>query len=493
MKRPVKSLIDATLFALALFGWFANATGFAQATKFQHVIVIFQENRTPDNLFHDPKLIAEGANIASTGIYKNKSGVETTVPLRPVALANTYDLSHKHMAFEQMYDNGAMDGANLITCTPNKGTTCPTLPQFMFVDNSTGTLQPYFDLAEQYGFANRMFQTNQGPSFPAHQFIFSGTSAPVAFPNAYYKWFAAENPNGDAGCTAAAGSFDFEISPAGKEYLGYNQGYPCYDHPSLPDLFPSGGTGTNWWTYYTELPGSIWTAPNAISHICQSSGPGGSCEGAEWKEHVSIGSQIGNLGQVLTDIRTCKLAKLSWVIPDGAWSDHAAGNSGYGPAWVADIVDEIGNSYANSKHACDYWGTETNDTTAILIAWDDWGGWYDHVKPEAIGYPNGTGAQYVYGFRVPLLVVSAYTKQVTTLGGYISTKDHDFGSILHFIEEAYGLGTISPAYHYADAFADDLSDFFDYSKVRSFKTIPSPYPPSFFINYTGATTDPDND
>ena len=53
-------------------------------------------------------------------------------------------------------------------------------------DGVHGILDPYFQLAEQYGFANYMFQTNQGPSYSAHQFLFSGTAAPIAYPTAYY-------------------------------------------------------------------------------------------------------------------------------------------------------------------------------------------------------------------------------------------------------------------------------------------------------------------
>ena len=74
-------------------------------------------------------------------------------------------------------------------------------PQFMYVKPSD--VQPYFDLAEQYTFGDRMFQTNQGPSFPAHQFILSGTSAPTATSDL----FAAENPElvkQAAGCIAPA-------------------------------------------------------------------------------------------------------------------------------------------------------------------------------------------------------------------------------------------------------------------------------------------------
>lgn len=73
---------------------------------FRHVVIIFQENRTPDNLFHDPALISRGANIASIG--SNSKGQR--VVLSPIGLVNNYDLSHTHHAFVRMYDAGKMDG-----------------------------------------------------------------------------------------------------------------------------------------------------------------------------------------------------------------------------------------------------------------------------------------------------------------------------------------------------------------------------------------------
>ena len=91
-----------------------------------------------------------------------------------------------------MYDGGKMDGADLInvTCYQGAANCPPPAPQFWYVNPSE--VQPYFQMAEQYTFGDRMFQTNQGPSFPAHQFIISGTSAPTATSNL----FVAENPSG---------------------------------------------------------------------------------------------------------------------------------------------------------------------------------------------------------------------------------------------------------------------------------------------------------
>jgi len=174
------------------------------------------------------------------------------------------------------------------------------------------------------------------------------------------------------------------------------------------------------WRYYAPNAGSIWTAPNAIQHICISSGAGGSCTGTAWTQNVDL-----KPADVLTDIANCQLRSVSWVIPTGANSDHASVNDGGGPSWVAAIVNAIGSSTSCDSNT-GYW-----KNTAIFITWDDWGGWYDHEPPTIL---PGIQGDYQYGFRVPFLVVSAYTA-----AGLIDNTRRDFGSVLRFIEHNFGL------------------------------------------------------
>ncbi len=102
--------------------------------------------------------------------------------------------------------------------------------------------------------------------------------------------------------------------------------------------------------------------------------------------------------------------------------------------------------------------------TAIIITWDGWGGGYDHVAPNVINDGASWGSGYVYGFRVPLIVVSPYANP-----GYISHVTHDFGSILKFVETTFNL----PPLGYADTPADDLSDFFNFTQTpRTFARSP---------------------
>jgi phospholipase C len=400
---------------------------------FKHVVVIVQENRTPDNLFHG----FPNADIADSGI----TSTGQVVTLTSTPLDDNYDLDHSHTSFVRMYDGGKMDGADKIVVTCNPGTTnCPPPhPQFKYVDPAD--VQPYFTLGEQYTFGDRMFQTNQGPSFPAHQFLISGTSAPTATSNL----FASENPSGaTAGCTAPAKTSVLLINPLGKE----NQMmYPCFEHPTLMDSLDAQMIS---WLYFTPLAGSIWTAPNAIHHVRL---------GADWAKVIIPQTKI------LSDITKGQLPQVSWVIPTAQDSDHASINLGSGPSWVASVVNAIGKSQ--------YW-----KDTAIIITWDDWGGWYDHVAPTIYD-------SYEYGFRVPLIIVSPYSKQK-----YVSKVTHDFGSILKFIEEVFNL----PSLGYADSRADDFSDCFDLTqKPIPFQPVAAKLDGGFFLTDKRPAAPPDDD
>ncbi|HEX8816536.1 MAG TPA: alkaline phosphatase family protein [Terriglobales bacterium] len=428
----------------------------------KHVVILFQENRSTDNLFHDPVLISRGADLANSGL--NSKG--QTIQMEPIPLGINYDLDHTHPAFEVEYDNGKMDGADLVTpiCTGGVLNCIPPNPQYKYVQASD--VAAYFQFAEQYAFGDRMFQTNQGPSFPAHQFIFAGTSSPTASS----PLFVADDPNtadgfNVAGCVAPAEETVDLIGPDGK-YVAPPI-YPCLEHKTLSDELDAKGVS---WAYYTSSSSDIWNAPSAIHHICQPQQQNGelACSGQSWN-NVRLPAKT-----ILTDITSNNLPAVSWVIPTGQASDHPAYPSTIqGPSWVASIVDAIGQS--------PYWAD-----TAIIVTWDDWGGWYDHVPPPQVRV-NCTlwGCGYIYGFRVPLIVISPYAKP-----GYISHVNHDFGSILKFVEGVFKL----PSLGYADALADDLSDCFDFKQTPlTFNPVSSQFDANYFLHDTSPPLVPDTD
>jgi phospholipase C len=468
--------------ACLFFIFLAAVVAPGQITSFKHVILVVQENRSPDNLFQGLCSAPFGTSRSCsssptgsqydilTGNWLDKTSSTGVTQPTSIELVGDYDPSHTHSAFTTTCDEKAgvckMDGAANDSCTG----TCPTRMAYAYVSNTDSTLTPYLTLATSYGWANHMFQTNQGPSFPAHQFLFGGTSAPSAADDAIGT-FASENmtpwTTPDAGCIALSGVVVELITTLGE----HSSIYPCLDHETMADLFDDIGVS---WKYYTESNGSIWTAPNAIEHICVPNEPtGGECTGSDYINNVVI-----KPAEVLTEIGECNLPQVTWVIPTGANSDHPKGNEGGGPSWVASVVNAIGNN-PKCKDGENYW-----DDTAILITWDDWGGWYDHEPPTFLAGDEG---DYQYGFRVPFIVVSAYTA-----AGYVDNTRMDFGTILRFLEKNYGIA--EGALGFADARSTtDLTEFFNLDQVpRVFQTIPARLDANFFVNDKSEPTDPDD-
>lgn len=403
-------------------------------SKITHVVIIFQENRSPDNLFNG----LPGADTAQSG--QNSHG--QTVPLQPISLTAPYDLSHKHDAFLTEFNSGGMNGFDLESSS-NCGTGCPPADVRAYGYVPRSEVQPYFTMAQTYAFADRMFQSNEGPSYPAHQYIIAATSA--TSPSA--TLLVMDNPgNGPGGCDAPQGTLVSLINPLTNDQS--QQAYPCFDHPTLFDLLDA--KSVSWRYYQPKLGAGIWFAPDSIQHIRYGS------------DYANVSTPNTN---IFSDIQNGQLQHVSWVIPTPAESDHANGTDGTGPSWVAAVVNAIGNSR--------YW----NDTV-VFVTWDDWGGWYDHVRPQQYNY-------YELGFRVPLLVISPYAKP-----GYVSHVPHEFGSILKFIEETFGLGSLG----YTDARADDLMDCVNFSQSPlQFRTIQSAHTASYFMHLPVDTRSPDSD
>ncbi len=405
----------------------------------EHVIIIVQENRTPDNLFNG----LPGADTVRYG----KSSKGKFITLQPIPLTAPYDISHRHNAFEIEYALGNLTGFNLVKSHCNDRRKCPVkgLRAYGFVPHEE--VEPYFALAKQYAFADRMFETNQGPSFPAHQYILSGTST-IANGSGLR---AAENPRAPSGkftggCDSPPGSLVTLIDLYGNEN---RRMFPCFKRLALTDLIEAKSLT---WHYYQAHPkAGLWNAPDAILPIRRS---------AYFKTDV-----VAPSSQIFVDIALRSLANVVWVTPTTEASDHAGQNDGSGPAWVASIVNAIGES--------PYW-----DHTAIFVVWDDWGGWYDHVEPPLYN-------SYELGFRVPLIAIGPYAKK-----GYVSHHQHEFGSILRFVENAFGLGSLGTT----DLRADDLSDCFNFSRpARTFVPIPTGHGPNYFLRQPISLRDPDDD
>ncbi len=350
---------------------------------------------------------------------------------------------------------------------------------------------PYFDIAAKYGFANYFFQTNQGPSAPAHDFLFGGTSAPAGNSaldyfqqyEQYYQEFAAGNfGNTVAGDTKGDCYYNSNQTTSlifpNAQYTGNVTENPCFDHQTLVDLLDNATPTPLTWKYYARHYYDYWNAPSRIAHLCSGPGwtPGTPCNSAYYTSpnpNIVVPSELFfadvpargtglTTGQGKGQPPSCALPNVTWIIPNGSWSDHP-GPSGslsttteLGPDWVANIISAVGGSPCIDEIGKNPW-----QDTVIFVVWDDWGGFYDHVA-DGLGaqflnpqsgdfcfFSSGWGCGYTYGFRVPFLVVSQYTSpgyvsgDCTLSGGCPNTNlefYHDFGSILAFIENNFSLG-----------------------------------------------------
>jgi hypothetical protein len=121
----------------------------------------------------------------------------------------------------------------------------------------------YFQMAKDDTFVDRMFQTDQGPSFSTHPFIMADTPAPTAASDL----FQSSNPGGVGNAssvtagTAPAGEIITLILPGGRES---SVQYVCFEHPSLEALLDKQGVN---WRYDTPSAGFSWTRANSICHL----------------------------------------------------------------------------------------------------------------------------------------------------------------------------------------------------------------------------------
>lgn len=172
-----------------------------------------------------------------------------------------------------------------------------------------------------------------------------------------------------------------------------------------------------------------------------------------------------------------QLQGVTWVVPDGTYSDHAGPYiTDEGPSWVSAIVNAIGTG--------PQWYS-----TAIIVLWDDWGGMYDGEPPPQMDFRG-------LGIRTPLIIISPYAQR-----GKVSKALYEPGSILKFVETVFKLPPIAgscPApprsgFGYTDCRANLLGGFNFRQTPRAFTPIKAKYKPSKFANAKPSGVPPDNE
>ncbi|HEY5425585.1 MAG TPA: alkaline phosphatase family protein, partial [Candidatus Tumulicola sp.] len=206
--------------------------------KIKHIVVVIQENRSFVNIFAG----FPGADAPTFGFLHDG----TKINLTPVTFKAAGDPPHGYWSAVSDWNNGAMNNFDLLAQASGFS---PTLP-YRYLRRHL--VQPYWDMAQRYTLADRMFETEWGGSFTAHLDLIAGTSylqptvALADFPSAM-PW----------GCDAPAGTTTVTIS-----YPAYAMGVgpsPCFNQfTTMADTLDAAGVS---WKYYapevTEI-GGLW-------------------------------------------------------------------------------------------------------------------------------------------------------------------------------------------------------------------------------------------
>jgi len=348
--------------------------------------------------------------------------VNTTAPFHFDSESIGRDLSHAWWVAHKAYDNGKMDG-------------------FVAAEGSTLTMGyydrsdiPYYwDYADHYVLDDNFFSSLMGPSFPNHLYIASGTNGPT---NLTYPWVlnggVIDNPGN--GFNWSGVSLDW--STLAQEMTNAQVSWAWYDgnrrplQPNIWDVLPL-------FTYFQNNPNQL-------------------------VEHVK------DTNRFLTDIQNGQLPAVSWIIP-GGWvpPSYPAACKGQSPSEHPPARIDCGMDYVsylvNQVMQSAYWSS-----SAIVITWDDYGGFYDHVPPPQID-------AYGEGFRVPALVISPWAKQA-----YIDHTQYEFASLLRLAEDTFNLPTLGVR----DIQANNMMNSFDFNQAPQ----PTLIEPANFVGPAQGTT-----
>ena len=376
----------------------------------KQVVYVMMENRSFNNLFGR----FPGVEGSLTG---DMAGREIRLIDCPDWLPG--DLPHDRAAHLNCVDGGRYDGfGNGLYGDP-----------FAYSVLEERQVPAYYDWAREYVICDHVFSSVAGPSYPNHFFFVAGTSGgAIDNPENIETKELANGLNFKSwGCDAVGdGVFVFTIDDHGD----LTKHSSCFDFPSVPEQLSGAGVD---WAYYAADPGQpgyFWNALNGIGPIFHSDA---------FHRHTR------SVDRLIEDVKADRLPPVSWVTPRFEWSDHPPESTCFGHNWLVEVVDAIMRS--------PMW-----PHTALFITWDEWGGFYDPIRPPKVD-------EIGFGFRVPMLVLSPYARR-----GYIDDAVGEFSSPLKFIEDNWGLPYLTPRIEATHNF----EHVFDFSKGPRIDAHPAP-------------------
>jgi phospholipase C len=382
------------ILALTLSGTDARAATPSEVngpkTPVQHLIVEMQENHSFDNYF--------GTYPGADGIPANVCmPVDPTVPndtscVKPYHIGGSpiSDLDHSQATFLEQYNKGNMNGFVYGQARRNLDGSIA----MGYYDGSD--LSYYWNLADNFVLFDRFFSSDGNGSVENHMYWVAGVPGTTGI-----------DPGKGYGSSVPT-IFD-RLQEKGISWKFYVQNYDVNINYRTASQINGNRASQIIWAPLTKFD--------------------------RFLDNPALASHIVDLNQYYTDLENNTLPAVSYIVPSGA-SEHPPGSIQSGEKFTKGLIQALLRSKS--------W-----NSSAFLITWDDWGGWYDHVKPPQVD-------AYGYGFRVPALLISPYARR-----GYIDNTQLDYTSILKFIEDNWSLAPLAVR----DASANSFVSALDFSQA----------------------------
>ena len=366
----------------------------AQArARIKHIVFVLLENHSFDNVF--------GRFPGADGAITARSGTQT-IPLLHAPPFYWHDIFHEYSDANNAIDKGKMDGFSLAAGADING---DRMAYQQYTQSDIPNLWAY---AQHFTLGDRTFAPAIGSTFPNHLYSVAAQSGGIVT--------NVQASNSGWGCDSGAHAFTLKKSASGQ-LVGAGT---CFSFATLADAMQRAHVS---WAYYAAPPsdlGYLFSTLDAFPSIRQT---------ALWITRVKDQATFA------ADARSGRLPAFSWVTPTYAASSH--------PPYGICAAENWFVSKMNALLQGPDW-----PSTAVVLVWDDWGGFYDHVAPPQVD-------AFGLGLRVPLLVIAPYARR-----GSISHTTYSFESVLKTFEELADLPPLTAR----DRAAHDLLDSFDFTQ-----------------------------
>jgi phospholipase C len=353
-------------------------------SSIRHTVVIIKENRTFDHYFG----LFPGAEGTTTGMVSTGQIVpliHLSSPSELSNLCNSWDCALEAMDGGKMDEFDLIDAGTLNAYTQLNGQDIPN----------------YWAYAHNFALADKYFTSVHGPSLPNELFAFAAQSGGVI------------DNGSDFGSGVACDGGPAELVTVIDASGNRSKVSACFDFPTLADSLEKAGVS---WKYYGDGP-NVFSTIRSIRNS------------PAWYENFPSEAQF------VSDAESGALPAMTWLGTSVGADEHPPESPCPGENWTVQVLNAL-------MHGPDW------NSTVVFIAWDDFGGLYDHVAPPQFD-------QFGLGPRVPLLIISPYAKR-----GYISHTVYEHSSILKFVETRYGLAPLTSR----DAAASNMLDSFDFQQ-----------------------------